>query len=398
MSLIGNCCASLRLAPIAPLLLALVPSAGVSAGFEADRALAERELGMWVAQAAESAESDGEDERGLLRTMEETLVRWQGILSGYVESMGEAVDRVFDPDIAFEEVNQTTVRLRLDVDFEDGEGVDFNPNVSIKWVLPGAQRRWSLVIGGDSDGSFDDGSDNIGGSLTADDDETASAALEFAVRDDAKWRTSFSVGVKSDPQLFARFRVRRNFEVTELWSGRVINRLRVLQDDGWDNDFKVNFDRPFGPRLPDTKEFSALAVGGDRRPWLFRSLSRVRWFEEKDGVFGQQRFSFFNRLTQRSAIAYEALAFGCTDPNERDGSEDCTEFDLRVRYRYVTKYPWLSFELWPTAAFPERNDYDFTAQLRLRMEVWFGRGPRAQGSGQPDLGEFFSDPERLAFQ
>ncbi len=381
------------------LLFAAVLPARAGTGFRADAALAAQELEMWVAQAAQAAQeaqASGEEQAGVMQRMEDTLVRWQGILSGYVESMGEAVDRVFDPEIAFEEINQTSVRLRLDVDYEEGEDLDFSPNLSIRWVLPGANRRWSLLIGADSDGAADD--EDVDAPLVDDEDNRASAALEFALRDDAKWRTSFSVGVNTDPQVFGRIRVRRNFQLTPMWSARIIDRLRVQSDDGWDNDFKVNFDRPFGRRLPDTKEFNALAVGGDRRPWLFRALSRVRWYEDRDGLFGQQRFSFFNRLSQRSAIAYEALAFGCTDPNEADGTEDCTEYDLRVRYRYVTKYPWLSFELWPTAAFPERNDYDFTAQLRFRMEIWFGRGPRVQGAGSGQLGEFFSDPDRLALR
>lgn len=385
---------------VVPALAVALTAAGAAdpvhavAGFHAGDDFAAEELKMWVAQAAEQAQSEGETEAGVLQRMEDTMVQWHSILSGQVERLGEAADRVFDSEIAFEEINQTSVRLRLDFDAEDGEGLDVEPKISVKWVLPGAERRFRLVFSSDDETLTDEG--DLGDPLTVSEDDRATAALDFSIRSDKRTSASMSVGVRSDPQVYTRARLRRNFSITDNWKSRIINRLTYFSEDGWENDFRWDFDRPLGRPLPDTREFAELAVSKDRRPWLFRSASRIRWFDERESLLGEQRFSFFNRLSNRSAIAYEALAFGCTDPNPVDGTEDCKEYDLRVRYKWVTKYPWLYFELWPVAAFPERNDYDFTAVLRFRMEVWFGRGSRVEGGGPVHLGDWFDDPEIVA--
>lgn len=312
---------------------------------------------------------------------DELLTRWHGIISDKIGSMGESADRFLDPSITFDELNQTSVRLRLDIDAIEGEGTDFDPKVDIKWILPAAEGRLRLLVSSTDELEYRDGEGGLGSPLIGDDDEEATAALDFNIRDDEKWRSSASLGVKSD-QAYTRLKLRRNFMIGERWSSRLLYRLTYLSDDGFENDFRLDFDRTLGRPLPDTREFREVAVGGDRRPWLFRSASRIRSFENSDSTLYEQRFSFFNRLSRRSAIAYEALAFGCSNPNEVDETVDCEEYQLRLRYKVIhPKYNWLAFEVWPIAAFPESNDLDLNAQLRLRVEIWFGRSRTAQGRG-----------------
>jgi len=307
------------------------------------------------------------------------LTRWHGIISDKIESMGESADRFLDPSITFDELNQTSVRLRLDIDAIEGEGTEFDPKVDIKWFLPAAEGRLHLLVSATDELEYRDGEGGLGPPLIGDDEEDATTALDFNIRDDEKWRLSASLGVKSD-QAYTRFKLRRNFKIGERWSSRLLDRLTYFSDDGFENDFRLDFDRTLGRPLPDTREFREVAVGGDRRPWLFRSASRIRSFENSDSTLFDQRFSFFNRLSRRSAIAYEALAFGCSNPNEVDETVDCEEYQLRLRYKLIhPKYNWLAFEVWPIAAFPESNDFDLNAQLRLRIEIWLGRSRTAQG-------------------
>ena len=110
---------------------------------------------------------------------EETLVRWHGYLSEKVETLGEAADKVFDADIVFQEINQTSVRVRFDIDAIEGRDVEFNPKLDIKWVLPAAERRWSLLIQSEDD--FDSDAGNLGEPLLGDDDR-GSAALRSRIR------------------------------------------------------------------------------------------------------------------------------------------------------------------------------------------------------------------------
>lgn len=56
-----------------------------------------------VGAATTTGENDGQG------GVEQTLVRWQGYLSEKVETLGEAADKVFDADIVFQEINQTSI-------------------------------------------------------------------------------------------------------------------------------------------------------------------------------------------------------------------------------------------------------------------------------------------------
>jgi hypothetical protein len=330
-----------------------------------------------VGAATTTGENDGQG------GVEQTLVRWQGYLSEKVETLGEAADKVFDADIVFQEINQTSIRLRFDVDAIEGaeDEVEFNPKLDIKWVLPAAERRWSLLIQSEDD--FDSDAGNLGDPLLGDDDR-GSAALDFAIRNNEKIRTSLAAGLKSD-QAYGRFNFRKRFGLGQRVKSRIRNRLTYSTEDSWDNDFKFDVDVPFGKPLPDTREFARLVAGGDRSPWLFRAATRYRWFDEAESDLYEQRFSFFTRVSSRSAIAYEAIARGCSNPNLIDGTEFCKGYDLRLRYKWSPKYNWLSFMVMPVADFPEWNDYDVNAQIRFRMEIWFGRGARAQGRAASGL-------------
>lgn len=331
-----------------------------------------------VAQADTTTTTGEKDSKG---GVEDTLVGWHGYLSRKVETLGEAADKVFDSDIVFEEINQTSVRLRFDVDAIEGEDVEFNPKLDIKWVLPAAEHRWSLLIQSEDD--FDSDAESLGDPLLGDDDR-GSAALDFAISNNEKIRTSLSAGLMSD-QSYARFKFRRRFGLGQRVKSRIRNRLTYLDKDGWENDFKFDVDVPFGKPLPDTREFAKLAAAGGRHPWLFRAATRYRWFDETESDLYEQRFSFFTRVSQRSAIAYEAVARGCSNPNLIEGTEQCRGYDLRLRYRWSPKYNWLSFMVMPVADFSEVNDYDLNAQIRLRMEIWFGRGARAEGRAASGL-------------
>lgn len=358
----------------------LVNTSYAETGIRIENELPEPLPGISIAQATteKTTASDESIDNG---GVEETLVRWHGYLSEKVETLGEAADKLFDADIVFQEINQTSVRVRFDIDAIEGRDVEFNPKLDIKWVLPAAERRWSLLIQSEDD--FDSDAGNLGEPLLGDDDR-GSAAMDFAINNNEKIRTSLAMGLKSD-QYYGRFNFRQRFGLGQRVKSRIRNRLTYFSEDGWENDFKFDFDVPFGKPLPDTREFAQLAAGADRSPWLFRAATRYRWFEEAESDLYEQRFSFFTRVSQRSAIAYEAVARGCSEPNLIEGTEFCRGYDLRVRYKWSPRYNWLSFMVEPVADFPEWNDYDLNAQIRLRMEIWFGLGARAQGRAASGL-------------
>jgi hypothetical protein len=308
---------------------------------------------------------------------DDVINRWHGILSNKVGIMGESADRLFDSGIKFNKLNQTSIRFRVDADAIDGAS-ELDGKLKIKLVLPAMEGRFRVLLNS-NDNEIDDDL-NISDPIFSDEDN-GSAALDYSIRSNEKWRLSVALGARSD-QGYGRFNLNRKFDLGKRWKSRIRDRLTYFSKDGWENDFRIDFDRTLGRPLPDTGEFRNLAVGGDRRSWLFRSATQFRTFEDVDSSLYEQRFSLFNRLSRYSAVSYEALAYGCTDQNLIDGTEDCRQYNLRVRYkRILPKYNWLAFELWPIVSFPESDDYEANAQLKFRMEIWFGYGRDAQGGG-----------------
>ena len=138
-------------------------------------------------------------------------------------------------------------------------------------------------------------------------------------------------------------------------------------DSHWRNDFRWYFERRFGSKF------------------FFRSRTRFDYQEDKDSqTYPEQRFTLFQQINDRTALAYEAIAGQIFDedspffPNDflQPCSPKCNHIQLRLRWRQNVKFPWLFYEVWPIAGFTEERDYEFTPAIRLRLEVVLGDPPK----------------------
>ncbi len=171
----------------------------------------------------------------------------------------------------------------------------------------------------------------------------------------------------SELQGFLRLNLFRHYRLGDSkWDGRTANRLYYYFKANWRNDFRQYFER----RISDK--------------FFFRSRTRLDYQEDKlEQAYPEQKFSLFHAFNPKTAVAYELVAkqyCGC-DPVYDDEDRLITDPDrynlyyARIRFRQNAFYPWLFYELWPTAAFPEERDYEFTAAIRLRLEIVLGKPP-----------------------
>lgn len=260
--------------------------------------------------------------------------------------------------------NETRVRLRLNVDHIEHHGFDVKPKVKVHLKLPGASERLRLVV---NDGDALDGEQSSP-------DEENDVALRWIAKQSKATALSVDVGMRikdGGPDVFGRINTGFTYPLGKHWHLQTTNRLYHYSTTGWRNDFRHYFNRPLGDDL------------------LFRSRTRVQYFEENDGNPNlEQKFSVYQMLQSSTAIAYEALwrresaEDSLFDDDEIIG-EPKKHYDnvaLQIRFRRNVWRPWFYVEFWPVVGWPEERNWEMTLGARLRLEINLG----SQGELQLD--------------
>ncbi len=257
----------------------------------------------------------------------------------------------------FEE-DRNRLRLRLDTDYIEHHGWEFSPRVKVNFHLPGLGERVRLVVN-------DAGGDEEDEGVELEDDEN-DVALRWVARKGKKTGISVDGGVsfrggEVDP--FVRVNTSYKYRISENWRGQATNRLYYLARNGWRDDLRIYFNRPIGERF------------------LFRSRSRLEYFEDKDSNPQlEQKFSLFHNISDRSAIAYEAIWRQDTAEDSIYDDEEILigprdkyqQVKLRIRYRRNFWRPWMFVEFWPVVGWVEERDWDTVLGARMRLEINFG--------------------------
>ncbi len=280
----------------------------------------------------------------------------QAGVSDFVLRTVNRIDRFFAEDqySVFEE-NRSRLRLRLNADLLETQDAEFTPSVQLHLVLPGLNNRLRVVANEDDEQR----------SRGEDPDDESNLALRWVVRQSRRLGVSYDLGMRirgDDVAGFGRVNIGASYGLGETWVGRSRNQLYWYTDTGFRNDFRQYFERQLSERF------------------FFRSRTRLQYFEEEGRkFFPEQRFTVFQRLTPRQAVAYETLAevipasktpFDDADIARPDN--EYTRLAFRLRWRANVWRPWLFVEAWPTLILPEERDYNTTWALRLRVEVNFG--------------------------
>lgn len=281
--------------------------------------------------------------------------------SKFVMGGAERIDSFFahDERATFEQ-NNTYVRLRLDADYIEGTNWDIGPKLKLSLRLPGLGDRVRLVVNDDEESD-----EGVGQGDSRDD---SNIALRWVGKQTNRFGLSLDVGLRindSDLAEFVRLNAGKKYPLGKKWSGNTTNRLYYYSDTGFRDDLRQYFDRPMG---------TAKKV-------LFRSRSRVQYFEEEDeNPVWEQKITLFHQISNKHSIAYEALVGNVVaDDSPYDADEILvppqTEYkraQIRIRYRRNIWRPWLFMEFWPIVAWPEERDYETTYAARFRLEMYFG--------------------------
>jgi len=301
-----------------------------------------------------AAESDSSAKTGTAAQAEKV----QGGLSSIVQKTANGIDGFFGSDRHTTwEQNRTSARLRFNFDFIEGQSVDLNAQVKLNLVLPALDNRLRIVLNPDDD----DEAANRGG----DSRDESELALRFMGRQFGNLEMNYDLGLRikdSDLALFLRWNTQLGHDLGQSWHNRFTNQLYWYTDTHFRDDFRIYFERKVA------------------KNFFFRSRTRIQYGQEYGAeLFPEQRFTLFQTINPKHALAYEAVA-GVVPFDETFFKEDnidvlddkYTHYQLRLRYRTNMMFPWLFFELWPIVSWPEEHDYETTYAMRFRVELHFG--------------------------
>lgn len=308
----------------------------------------------WAA-AAESGGAAAESES------EDKVVEAQERLSDTVLKAATSIDNFFSNERNSWTQNKTRVTLRGNLDWLDDQGWEFSPEFKLFLALPGLDDRLRLVVNDEDDDGTTDG--------TADDDDESNIALRFVGKVTKEFGVSYDLGLSTrddEFQGFARANLYRHYGLGDKWVGRTEDRLYWYTQAGWRNDFRQYFERTIG----DNK--------------LFRSRTRIQYLEDRDdGWYPEQKFSLYQRFSDKKVVAWEAIyqVYSSQDSfyepqNQLVQADEYALYQVRARWRQNVWQPWLFYEIWPIAAWPEERDYEFTPAIRLRLEIVLGDPPK----------------------
>ena len=265
-------------------------------------------------------------------------------------------DDFFASDRVFEEVAGSYVRWRNDFVQTEGQGYDFNTNLTFSVELPKISSKLKLIFEGDEDqalqdvlpGAPDDGSEN-------------SLGLRLDVKDTD--RSTFNISVSAKPRI--RLRYRYTYPVRDDF---LIRFTQEVQNEKGVNGAlsRLDFEKAFLPLK------------------LFRSTTEGRVSEDFSGVDWAQAFTLFQRITRKSSVSYETSVVGITQPESL-----ATNYRIGVRYRQNIHRDWLFFEIspditWPLTLSEDRSEIieerRSVYSILVRFEVHFGNARKRKYS------------------
>ena len=309
------------------------------------------------ARAAETAMPPSLLESGI-----EAGDRTREFVSERFVAMIRGVDRFFGDERNFQESNESVLQLGWNELLEPGGERRGRLSGRAKLHLPAISQRIQLVLESDpvqstatpgSNTSPTDQPQAIGQSRGT---EKQGVALRFqhqrAQQEATGWRLYSDVGFQVRSPLRPFVRSRASFVLPfENWQMNTTESLFWFNGIGPGAGALLDFDRPLAAQL------------------LFRASSNATWFDRPQRLDLRQDFILFHTLDERSALQYQAGVIGTTQPATR--VEDCI---VSVLYRRQLHRKWLFFELNPQLHFPHEQQFHFTPQLWLRLQVLFSKG------------------------
>lgn len=269
---------------------------------------------------------------------------------GSTDNLASWIDNFFgDPQFETESA-YSSLRLRFDNEWQEGEGDSHDVRLRGKVHLPRINKRLSLVFT-DLEGDEEVNDDLV--PLEKNDDDKTNVGLQYKAREEKRSRLDFGIGLRSKLKFKANARYRYQKPMGEKYLHRFTETLYFIDGDGFGSRTRYDLDR----RVDENR--------------LLRWSNNFKFAEDTNGVAWSTRYLLAQRIDDKSAITYSTWISGETRPSNLAKS-----FGLGVRYRRSFLRPWLFYELEPGYAWirtDKESDREGTTLFKARIEVLFER-------------------------
>lgn len=286
-------------------------------------------------------------------TVEQTEKDSRKIIYQNAVNFANWIDRFFGEKEELESAGYDYLRLINNLTFLEGEDPKYRPRIKAKLHLPQLSESTSLLFSTNRPDSNEDldSNQNENDTLTDEQDDNVSAALNYATEAYANSKFDFRVGIDSSLETFAFIKQSVPLLEKENLEVRSFNYLFWEDEHGFGlaTQLEVNH------TIDDNN--------------LFRWRYAIRRAEKSFGNEWQNKFSLVNQLSAENWIAYELRVKGDTEHQY-----DVESYRLSFRYRKKTSTDWLFFEFEPEVRYdrtPESLDRELIAGVTFRLEVQF---------------------------
>ncbi|KJS08929.1 MAG: hypothetical protein VR73_04015 [Gammaproteobacteria bacterium BRH_c0] len=266
---------------------------------------------------------------------------------GKADNIAVWMDNFFGVNRVDEEAPYSTLRLRVEQEWDEMEGWETGLKLRGKVHLPKLNKRLSLLFADDDEKT---GQDDL---LLERQNSPDDVALQYTAREKKHYRVDFKVGLRSSlhPKTSARYRYEH--PLSDSIIGRFSQEALYRTDDGFGSRTRLEFDKI----LDENK--------------VLQWYNRVEWEEEESGVSMNTGLAFNRRLGEHRALGYFIAISGKTDPEAFS-----TAYGFGMRYRQNIYKEWLFAEVqpnyfWRRAEFEDSREG--AAAILFRLEAVFTR-------------------------
>jgi len=273
-------------------------------------------------------------------------------ISAAVVNMGERMDKYFAGQRYAVDENNTYMRVRVSEQWI--ESARFNPELDLKFRLdlPGTKERYRVILAYDDDNeqTLQERQRPSQTAARPTNQSLFAGMLRTLVDESGRWERKFGAGVKVKfpPDPFVRATTRRRVSLADEWEFTNNSAAEWFYSSGFHLGTEFVFERLLTPF------------------WLFRASTPFDWRREEDTLEYGQKFSLFQDLGAREAIAYEVGLFGTGFSNSQTDV-----YYFSVDYRRDLYRDWWFINVVPEVAFERENDFSGVSSLTVSFEVFF---------------------------
>jgi len=300
-----------------------------------------------VADSRAVSASNGNDSETTSNVQGYRLDAWHDRISNAVTMPIERLDRFFGDEQLDDEAQKTRMVAGAGVRIDEREGFAAVTEVKLRLAMPRTENRFQIIF---DDAFTVDEPERSRDLLEAARESEPDAGLRFLFSKDEKTALSADVGLRmgSPTQLFGRLRGRLTVPL-ERWELRVSQTASWFVEEGWTAISEVRVSRPIENKL------------------LFRSVSRLKWSEVKQGVSPSQSLMLFKELSPRSGVNMSIMGSWPEVPNVEEAN-----YTAVLSYRRLIYRTWMFLEIAPGIEFSEKFEYDANPFVTGLIEIVFG--------------------------